>query len=255
VCSCILALAAPTWAQEQPPNATAKPDEAQPKAKRRSRLQGMAYLSRTRKVVGATVLVQSEDNPSWVFVTSSDDKGRFQVSNLPDGEYRVKVEREGLNPVLKQDVGLKFPFRAVVELPMQPLDPTQPLPKGDEPELPTDDPYQIVVEGTVVERSGDPMSDVVLRFVRSDGQADPRQLRTDDDGSFEIADLLAGQWRLEARGAGYLSIRIDLPLIRNTQLEIIPVRQPADYDPSPLELMPPEEPLAPADIPEVLVVE
>ena len=33
------------------------------------------------------------------------------------------------------------------------------------------------------------------------------------------------------------------------------VQQPAEYDSSPLELMPPEEPIAPADLPEVLVVE
>ena len=35
------------------------------------------------------------------------------------------------------------------------------------------------------------------------------KLRTAADGSFEFADVLAGVWRLETRGAGYLPIRIE----------------------------------------------
>ena len=64
-----------------------------------------------------------------------------------------------------------------------------------------------------------------------------------------------GGWRIEARGIGFLPIRIDVHFEDDVELKITMVQQPAEYDPSPLELMPREEPLAPADMPEVLVQE
>jgi hypothetical protein len=85
--------------------------------------------------------------------------------------------------------------------------------------------------------------------------ADPRQLRTVEDGSFGASGLLAGSWQLEVSGVGYLPIRIGLELARAAELHVVLVPQPADYDPSPLELMPPEEPLVPDGLPPPLIVE
>ena len=230
------------------------PDVAKPAIKQGSRLQGRVHLSRTRMVVGATVLVQQQDDSSRIFVTSSDEKGRFRVEDLPDGKYKVAIDREGLTPILKENIGLRFPFRAVIEMPMIPQAEPASLAAGAAQGGAMSE-KRIVVRGQVMERGGAPIPEVAVRFIRSDGMADPRPVRTADDGSFELADVLAGHWRLEARGAGFLPIRIGLDLDEDARVEVALVRQPAEYDPSPLELMPPEEPIAPADLPEVMVVE
>lgn len=230
------------------------PDVAKPAIKQGSRLQGRVHLSRTRMVVGATVLVQQQDDASRIFVTSSDEKGRFRVEDLPDGKYKVAIDREGLAPIVKENIALRFPFRAVIEMPMTQQD--GPAAAGGQPsQAAAADKKKILVHGRVVERGGEPIPEVAVRFIRTDGMADPYPVRTANDGSFELTDVLAGHWRLEARGAGYLPIRIGLDLDEDAMVDVALVQQPAEYDPSPLELMPPEEPIAPADLPEVLVVE
>ncbi len=51
--------------------------------------------------------------------------------------------------------------------------------------------------------------------------------------------------RIEASAVGFLPVRKHVELRGDALLRIAMVRQPADYEPSPLELMPLEEPLVP----------
>jgi hypothetical protein len=214
-------------------------------AERVSQLRGRAYLGRNAPVVGATVLVQSEDRSSALFLTSSDEDGVFRVDGLADGSYRVQVEREGLQPETKEGVSLKFPFRAVVELQMSPL---AVPPAGGRDLVPdaTGDGEPLSLRGRVLESGAGPLGDVQLRFVRLDGREDPQTFRSARDGTFELQPAGAGLWRVEVSGVGYLSQRMALPLHGSAFLTLILVRQPADYDPTPLELMPPEQPIPPA---------
>ena len=85
-----------------------------------SRLQGRARESRTRDVVGAMVLVQRTADPSKYYLTTSGGDGAFFVDRLPDGDYTVRLNREGYASEVKTGVQLKFPFRAVVEVTMEP---------------------------------------------------------------------------------------------------------------------------------------
>ena len=218
---------------------TASPVPANDK---KSRLQGTTYLGRNRQVVGATVLVCKQEDRSKLFVTSSDAKGRFHVDNLPDGAYRVEVQREGLTPVIKTDVGLRFPFRAVVEVAMRQRD-ASPLPETSQGTGAGAEP--LILRGRIVERSGEPLAEVAVRLTRSGGEVDPRELRTSKEGRFELVDLEPGPWRLEARSVGFLPVRMDVDLREGTELSISMVRQPSNYEPSPLELMPPEQPIPP----------
>ena len=68
------------------------------------------------------------------------------------------------------------------------------------------------------------------------------------DGSFAIDELPAGGWRLEARGVGFLPLRTTLDFVDDSEVEVWMVMQPASYMPSPLDLMPEEEPLPPTGL-------
>ncbi len=145
--------------------------------------------------------------------------------------------------MIKDRIAVRFPFRAVVEIAMSPgsggtAPPDEALPASA---------GSVVLSGEIREREGGPMPEVRLRLVRVDGSLDPRSLRTGPDGRFEFADLPAGVWRLDIQGVGFLPMRQPLNLGRDTEASITMVRQPAQYEPSPLELMPPEQPVPPAD--------
>jgi len=214
-------------------------------SERVSRLGGRAYLGRNAPVVGATVLVQPEDRPGEAYLTSTDEDGVFRVDGLSDGSYRVRVEREGLGPQVKTGISLKFPFRAVVELDMDPLALGSAEKSALVPEATAAD-GSLSLTGRVIEAGAGPVGEVQLRFVRLDGREDPRALRSRPDGSFELDGAGAGVWRVEVSGVGYLSQRMALDLQGASFLKVILVRQPAGYDPTPLELMPPEQPIPPA---------
>lgn len=217
---------------------------AAPANDRLSQLGGRAYLGRNAPVVGATVLVWPEGRPGEAYLTSTDEDGIFRVNGLPDGSYGVRVEREGLAAKAKDGIPLKFPFRAVVELEMHALPPGSAEPSAVIPDTAAAQ-GPLSLTGLVVEEGAGPLGEVQLRFVRPDGREDPRGLRSLDDGTFEVAGAGAGVWRVEASAVGYLSQRMALDLQGASFLKVILVRQPADYDPTPLELMPPEQPIPP----------
>ena len=228
-------------AEEEPAAAA----ETKQPAPRLSRLQGQASLSRNRYVVGATVLVRPADESSRIFVTATDSKGRFRIDQLPDGTYDVELRREGLESVIKRNVGLRFPARAVIEVTMKPVaEPAAPTPAPAPDNERLDALELVTVSGRVV-HGGEPKSDVQLRFVRRDGRVDPFTARSSSDGSFGPKQVPAGPWRLEASLVGFLPIWISVDLARDSELTVSMVPQPATYRPSPLELMPQEQPILP----------
>jgi hypothetical protein len=211
---------------------------------RATRLQGAASLGRNRPVVGATVLVRATDESSRFHVTATDVRGRFRVDGLPDGTYRVEIRREGLGTVIKEGVVLRFPSRAVIEVTMSPTD--SPPPATPVAAVSIDDARRLAVRGRVVERDGGAvLPEVALRFARPDGLADPVVARTGADGGFSVEELPEGGWRLESRVVGFLPLWASLSFEESTELVISLVAQPAGYEPSPLELMPPEQPIPP----------
>lgn len=213
-------------------------------AERLSRLQGRTYLDRNDQVIGATVVVRPADDASRLFVTSADGDGNFRVDALPDGDYDVLVRREGYAPVIKRAVALKFPFRAVVEIRMDsgddvaaPLMPAEAIPASRE---------SFAVSGTIVRRDGEGIDEARIRLVREDASADPFDAETRGEGAFEMSGVAPGIWRLEVFAVGYVPLRQPIALTEATEIAVTLVRQPADYQMTPLELMPPEEVRPPA---------
>lgn len=220
--------------------------EAAPKPLRLNRLQGRASLRRNRYVVGATVLVRPADDSHRLFVTATDDDGRFRIDGLENGTYNVEFRREGLETVVKNGIPVKFPARAVIEVTMVPshevaVPPVSPPPRNDEPIDPAD---LVTVRGQVV-HLGEPMADVRLRFVRRDGRVDPLTAHTSADGIFGPSRVPVGPWRLQASLVGFLPIWISVDLDTDSELTVSMVPQPVTYSPSPLELMPEEQPILP----------
>jgi len=221
----------------------AEPPAPEDKPSRVSRLQGTVSIDRRTEVLGATVLVHLEGDESKLYLTSTGEDGVFRVDGLPDGQYAVDINRPGFAPLSKNAVTMRYPFRAVVEVKMTPVDPASTMLSG----YPGDDSgtvHTVSVHGKVVSRREGPVDEVDLRFIRPGGGRDPRAWRTDVDGNFRI-DAEAGVWRLEVVGVGYLPVWTWIDFQEDTELSVQLVPQPPDYRPTLFELLPAEVPVPP----------
>lgn len=221
----------------------ARADETAPAKPRLSRLQGTVAIDRNNDVVGATVLARAQDDASRIYVTSTGDDGEFQIPGLPDGAYDLHLEREGFETLVKRDVSLRFPFRAVVEVAMRRVGlAARPAARQTDG---TATGARLSVSGTAFAADDGPLADVELRLMPLSGAGDPFFVESGDDGRFVLDGLAAGLWELAVRGVGYLPIRAELRLEGDAEITAYLVQQPADYLPSPRELMLLEEPLPP----------
>jgi hypothetical protein len=203
-------------------------------------LKGSASLDRNRPVVGASVRIRPENDRSRYLLTSTDGQGLLETMDLPDGDYQVSLTKDGLAPVMKSAVNVRFPFRPVVEVKMGPGPDSEPAPAAVDSEDPLD------LTGRVLTREGDPVADVTVRLVRLDGAGDPVKIRSAEDGTLTGSDLAPGSWAVEVRAAGFLSIRSTLDLEGPVLLVALLIPQPASYLAPAMDLLPDEQPVPPA---------
>jgi hypothetical protein len=212
---------------------------------RLARISGTAFLDRRTKVIGAVVLIANEDNPAQLFMTSTDAIGKFVSTELPEGSYRVDVRRQGYQAVVKERVALRPPFRAVVELKMEKAAGVS-MPQISNTDGQATRPSVVTVNGQILDEDNTPLSQIRLRLVHPTGKVDPVTVYSGTDGHFDATGLKAGHWQIEITGVGYLPIVTTFELNQASQLVLKLVKQPPDYEPSPLELMTAEQPVTPA---------
>jgi hypothetical protein len=145
----------------------------------------------------------------------TDDKGQFQLTELPAGRYTVNVSKTGF-------VSLSYGQR-------RPLQPGTPLQLADGQQLKGVDfalPRGSVITGTVLDEDGDAMPGVDVRALRYQFQQGERRLtpagngQTDDRGQYRVWGLMPGDYYVSAtarnnnnfnfgggRGPGALQLR------------------------------------------------
>ncbi len=123
----------------------------------------------------------------------TDDKGVFDLTELPAGRYTVRVSKSGF-------VSLQYGQR-------RPLQPGTPLQLADGQQLKGVDfavPRGSVIAGTVLDEDGDPMPGVDVRVMRYQFQQGSRTLtqggngQTDDRGQYRVWGLMPGDYYVNA---------------------------------------------------------
>lgn len=224
-----------------PPSRAAEP----PAPARPSRLQGTAIFERNRPVTGATIVIFPEYPSGEIVISTTDAKGNFRIDNVPDGAYTVSFERAGLATLRKEHVELKAPFRPTVEVVMKAA------PQGP-PAAPATSAGDLSLTGRATDREGAPVSDLTIRLTREGADTDPIERRTGENGEFSATGLAEGNWLLEAKGLAYLTVRATVPLTPTApRIRLVLVPQPPAFDPIPIDLLPPEEPIPPPEAPAV----
>lgn len=213
------------------------PPEAPPAAAPAGLIQGTVILKRHSPVIGAAVLVRREDSAGRIDVTSTDSKGAFKVDSIPDGSYRVEILREGFRTVVKEAIVVRSPFRAVVEIVMEPEAASSGASSGA-----ATGGAAVRVTGVVSAKDSGPKAEVRVRL---SGSGEARSALTAADGSFAFDGVASGSHRLEVLGAGYIPIRVAVDLAADASIVATLVPQPPNYAPDPADLLPPEEPIPP----------
>lgn len=214
---------------------------------RRVQLQGLAEMGKRKPVVGAAITIRAQSDRSRLFVTSTDERGAFGIGGLEEGTYTVEFRRDGLKTVIKDNVALRYPFRGVVEVVMQPSADAVPAPAETPGAEGLGEPPRLF--GKLVGKEGEPLPEVRLRLVRADGSVDPRVVLTDRQGAFEADGLDRGRWRLEIAAVGYFPLRVDLMLSEDLRIDAALVPQSAQYAAPLIDLIPEEEPIPPPEPP------
>jgi hypothetical protein len=200
-------------------------------------IRGSVSYGRRDPAAGAIVLVRPENRPSPIRMATTGTNGTFAFDGLADGTYVVEVRRDGYVPVVRSGLGVKAPFRAIVEVL---------LTRGAAPK---EDPKPMEgaasLAGTIRTAGGAPLVEARVRLTRPDGSADARTIVTDASGAFAVGDLRAGRWHLDMQGAGLLPLRADLDLAADVKIEAQLAAQPANYHPLPEDLLLPEEVIPP----------
>jgi hypothetical protein len=238
------ALTAQPAAEAPEPTTEAVPPVTTDDGPRSTWLLGHARTGRRRWVTGAVVLATPESGESRIFVTTTDEKGKYRFESIPEGVYDVILMKHGLAPVTKDDVVLKFPFRQVLEVLMEPGAGEVADAFGAATTAPG---AATSLEGLVRSRDGEALAEVRIRLIRADGTVDPRFAMSGQEGRFNLSDLEPGGWRMEILGAGFLPIRAPVTLAGQATVTAVLVAQPASYEPQPLDLMPPEMPIPPPE--------
>ncbi len=210
-------------------------------------LRGTASTGRRQWVVGATVVLVPQSGECWLRTTATDERGVFEFRALPGGPYTLVFLKAGLRPLVKEHVVVRPPFRTILESRLEPETGwAVMLPEGPLAGLmdrACEGPPAL--RGTVRDRDGAPLAEVLVRATRRGGGADPRRAFTDETGSFALEDLEPGAWGVELAAPGFVVLRATLRLNQGWRLEATLVPQPSDYDPDLLDLLPDEDPLPP----------
>jgi hypothetical protein len=186
VCLC-LAVAGTGVAHAQQRRAGAVRDRADTGA----RISGRVFDASTNAPIRRAQIQGSNDE---LFVDAlSDDDGRFQLANLPPGQWRVTVAKGGY---FTWQVGQRRPF-----------DPPPPITLTRGQRITTDVPLSRggVVQGRVSDETGEPLAGLRVRVYRARMAQGYRRLedvgaadQTDDTGAYRIFGLPPGDYYVAA---------------------------------------------------------
>ncbi|HEV3139456.1 MAG TPA: carboxypeptidase regulatory-like domain-containing protein, partial [Vicinamibacterales bacterium] len=189
----------------QPPRDTSAQNKETAPAPTGSILGRVVAADTGRPIKRARVMATASELPGGRGMLT-DDKGTFELTEMPAGRYTVNVSKSGF-------VALSYGQR-------RPLQPGTPLQLADGQQLKGVDfslPRGSVIAGQVLDEDGEPMPGVNVRVMRYQFQQGERRLsqagtgQTDDRGQFRVWGLMPGEYYVNAlarnnnfggRGAG-----------------------------------------------------
>ncbi len=219
---------------------------------KRAWISGKYYMARKQMVVGATVKVTMIGNRK-VFLTSTDMDGKWSLDNLPEGNYVVELFKEGFQYIEKRSVEIRFPFKTVIELQANPsmetlgnirrwgLKHEEKISQSDESE----EGGKYIIQGTISAKEGTPIIDAEIKIRNISREVNPYKVYSRAAGEFTLEKLQKGHYEFLIMMPGYLPIHTIIEIDSNVDIIATMLLQPLNYEATPSELLPLEEPIHP----------
>lgn len=136
---------------------------------------------------------------SRTFEVLTDDNGRYELRDLPAGEYTATAmpDEHGAAYLMRTYGGgvEPVPFTAQPTLRLQPGE--------TRPDIDFALQRAHAIEGRVVNEYGEPLAELTITPERVDRLGGGRQVSTDDRGQFRVFGLASGTWRVCANAEGF----------------------------------------------------
>jgi hypothetical protein len=186
-----------------------------------ARIDGRVTVAGTSApVAGAEVRLAAAN--SYRRLVATDAEGRFDLTNLPAGEYRITVTKAGFSAM---QFGQRRPFEASA-----PID----LSEGEEFTANVVMPRGGVIYGRIVDAAGEPLAGTRVQALRSRTVQGQRRLQsagvadqTDDLGAFRIYGLPPGEYFVSASPGEIDAARREPPIYfpgTPSFVEALPIR-------------------------------
>jgi len=249
----------------------AKPDAAAPSPDPEVRvirsvfgtIMGTVFDSKKKPLSGWMVQLSSRGDEGRIRVTGTDDKGQYVFKDLPAGTYAVEIQSENEAARTKDRIEVRPPFRNIVDFQVAP---GQQAPQGpnalaaaaqaavkaageagraDGAGAPADAAGPLPVRGTFLDAQKRPVAEVSVTLVALSGKG-TFQAFSGDDGTFTVAAVPAGHYRVVVFSPGYVPIdlkSIEVGPPNGLDLSLALVDYPLNTKERPEDRLPRERPL------------
>jgi carboxypeptidase family protein len=211
--------AAPSGSPAETPAAgPLSPAGAPPSSGRKvtGRIRGTIYGGAKKPVAGLLVILSSREQAGLLRVTNTDEVGQYLFSDLPAGSYAVEVTPDAYVQQKKGGIDVHPPFQNMVDFQLMPGGSARdvapaaraapPVPQGgqDSPGGPPDT-GAAPVRGTLLDQRKQPVVEVSVTLV---SEADKRiyQTLSNEDGTFSIASVPPGRYRVLVASPGHVGL-------------------------------------------------
>ena len=169
-------------------------------------LKGSVKGPNGNPVAGASVSVTDPNGSGMLHVTATDGDGWFAFGKLESGSYRLTATMPGTSLQAQREALVRAPFAAVGHLFL--------APPGGKPVqqvalITAAGSNNLPLAGDISDRSGRPLTRVLLQLRRGGQRGPGITLSTQSTGTFEVAGLQPGSYSLYVHRTGYSDILVD----------------------------------------------
>ncbi len=228
-------------------------------------ITGTVHDPLKKPIAGCMVQLTSRGQDGMLRVTGSDEKGHYVFKDLPAGTYDIEVGTTEDQTRRKERIEVKPPFRNIVDFEIGPRaegqsrqDVSRALltealkaqasagpPGPGDAAAPADPATTVPVRGTFVDAQKRPIPEVSVMLLSLEGKGTFQDF-SGVDGSFSLAAVPPGRYRIRVASPGYVSIdlkAVDVSPAKGLSLSLSLVDYPLNFKGRAEGRLPTEEPL------------
>lgn len=175
-------------------------------------LEGTVYISdddgdnsNNAVISGASVKITNSDT-GRTWTTTTDNSGKYRFTSIPDGQYKLEVEKQGFDPYVNKKVIFSKKLKHDVFLNQQAVEDGICSLQG-----------KITIADDDTDQTNNlPLGGATVYVIRRDGRYSA-SATTGTDGTYMLNNLPAGVYNITISKTGYITIKAEVSIADNVQ--------------------------------------